>query len=185
MKNFKLTDEHVKRCLAGALGFIIGGTCVGLISNLKIGDKDQSTHSSNISTVEEEFRAKDLIVAECANADGEENLYILKPSPNVSTVSIYDEYHNDFTAWYNLHASTEEHNRSYCPDYVHINNGDAQPLFNYLAEDEIKKISDSNGIITTSGLDAIQERIQREYKEKNKKSITKKLSENSTTNTNN
>lgn len=42
------------------------------------------------------------------------------------------------------------------------------PLFNYLTDEEKQEASDMNGIITTSELDEISERINEEYKEKAK-----------------
>ena len=53
-----------------------------------------------------------------------------------------------------------------CGTYIHFD--ECYPLFNYLTDEEKQEASDMNGIITTSELDEISERINEEYKEKAK-----------------
>lgn len=118
--------------------------------------------------VEEEFELEDLIVMENEDNYNETSLCILDDSNHSG---ICEEYHHSFEAWYNLHEDGR-HTDS-CLHYIHFYEG--EPLFNYLTEEEKQEVIDANGIITTSQLDKISDRINSEYKENNSpKTLTKK-----------
>jgi len=51
-------------------------------------------------------------------------------------------------------------------DNILIYFDECYPLFNNLTEEEQNEASENNGIFTTSELDEISERINKEYKEK-------------------
>lgn len=110
---------------------------------------------------EENFALKDLVVMEDTNIDNDTSLYILKEGV---TSGIYEEYHHNFHAWYRMHE--EGKHSEICGTYIHFD--ECYPLFNYLTDEEKQEASDMNGIITTSELDEISERINEEYKEKAK-----------------
>ncbi len=208
MKKVNFNKDLIVRVISGGLGFVLAGT-IGyetgkLNSKLDTDSIDSSIVSEylegyvkkrksledDIEKLEEEkeelgrnktFEIMKLVVTEYARKDGESTLYILEPSLS-NIEKFYYEYHDNFQAIYKAHDYTEEHIFDFCPKYVHITN--VQPLFNYLNDDELKRISQSYGKVTITDLDSIQDRIRHEYQENNKKKPTKKLSENSTKNIN-
>lgn len=105
------------------------------------------------------FEMSDLIVIENTNVNGETEIYILRHSCD----DIYREYHNNFRAFYRLHSDNEEHESYICNQVVHFDEG--QPLFNYLTNEEIARLSINGGEITTSELDEILIRLRNEYHE--------------------
>lgn len=118
----------------------------------------------------ETFDVSDLIVIERTMTDGKSNLFILYPKDN----SIYYEYHNSFKAWCKLHDHTEEHVHGFCSEYVHFSDG--EPLFDYLTDDEIEKITRNCGKVTTLDLDKILIRMRNDYQEKlSKENYSKSL----------
>lgn len=125
--------------------------------------KDLEKKKENLK-VQEKYALKDLVVMENRNISNDTSLYILKEE----TVSgIYEEYHHNFHAWYKMHEEGEH--TDICGTYIHFD--ECYPLFNFLTEDELHEASENNGIFTTSGLDKISERINKEYKEKNNDKI--------------
>ncbi len=116
----------------------------------------------------EEFDIDDLIVMENVNDKGESNLYILYNSTN----SFYHEYHHLFQAWYRMHPYHQEHTLDSCPTYVHFDEG--EPLFNYLNDEEINKLTENGGVFTTIELDEILNRLRNEYKQNQEKEHSKK-----------
>lgn len=113
---------------------------------------------------EENLALKDLVVMENRNISNDTSLYILKEE---TTSGIYEEYHHNFHAWYKMHEEGEH--TDICGTYIHFD--ECYPLFNYLTEEEQNEASVNNGIFTTSELDEISERINKEYKEKNNNKI--------------
>lgn len=105
---------------------------------------------------------------ENVNDNGESNLYIL----NHSTEGIYHEYRDLFRAWYRMHPYTQEHILDFCPQYVHFDEG--EPLFNYLNDEEINKLTENGGVFTTIELDEILNRLRNEYKQNQEKEHSKK-----------
>ena len=194
MKKINFNKDLIVRVISGGLGFVLAGT-IGyetgkLNSKLDTDSVDSSIVSKSleddIKKLEEEkeelgrnktFEIMKLVVTEYARKDREPTLYILEPSLS-NIEKFYYEYHDNFQAIYKAHDYTEEHIFDFCPKYVHITN--VQPLFNYLDDDELKRISQSHGKVTVTDLDSIQDRIRHEYQENNKKKTTKKLSENNT-----
>ena len=116
------------------------------------------------------FDINKLTVIENDNINNESNLYILCQS---AIGSIYNEYHGLFNAFYRLHSDTpQDHMHDFCPTYVHFDEG--EPLFNYLNNEEIKKVIENNGYFTTIELDEILNRLRKEYKENQSKENYKK-----------
>ena len=186
MKKNKSTDVATTIFVAGILTFVIGG--IGVMFGRENAEKalsdddnisfdeyleeyieERSALEKEIDTLMKQkealensktFDVDDLIVIEHTNVDSESNLFILSSSYGDG---IYREYHDDFKAWYKLHEPTNEHTFDFCCEYVHFDEG--QPLFYYLNDEEITKISRNGGKTTTSDLDLILGRIRREYQE--------------------
>lgn len=118
----------------------------------------------------EEFDIDDLIVMENVNDKGESNLYILHNYSN--SPDTYFEYHHLFKAWYRMHPYHQEHILDFCPTYVHFDEG--EPLFNYLNDEEINKLTENDGVFTTIELDEILNRLRNEYKQNQEKEHSKK-----------
>ena len=186
MKNMKINEKLMTRIVSGGLSIVLVAT--GFV----IGKLDSKNQNSNVnaekivneyleeyiaerSSLEEEiekllkqkemlkqsktFDVQDLVVMKHTKYDNQTDLYIVYPSPGSG---IYSEYHGDFQAWYNLHEHTEEHVHDFCSDYVHFYEG--RPLFDYLTQEEIEKVENNGGKITTVELDRILQRIREESK---------------------
>lgn len=125
--------------------------------------KDLEKKKENLKD-QEKYALKDLVVMENRNISNDTSLYILKEE---TTSGIYEEYNHNFHAWYKMHEEGEH--TDICGTYIHFD--ECYPLFNYLTEEEQNEASENNGIFTTSELDEISERINKEYKEKNNDKI--------------
>ncbi len=119
----------------------------------------QKKQLQNVQT----FDMADLIVMENTNVNNESDLYILCTT---HIGGIYDEYHDDFTAWYRMHPDSDKHSEI-CANYIHFD--ECQPLFNYLTDEEIKTLTINGGKVTTLELDQILVRIRSEYKKRSSK----------------
>lgn len=186
MKNIKINEKLMTRIVSGGLSIVLVAT------GFYIGKLDSKNQNSNVnadkianeyledyiaerSKLEDEienllkqkemlkqsktFDVKDLVVMKHTKYDNQTDLYIVYPSPGSGK---YSEYHDDFQAWYNLHEYTEEHVQSFCSEYVHFYEG--RPLFDYLTPEEIEKVENNGGKITTVELDQILQRIREESK---------------------
>lgn len=205
MKNIKINEKLMTRIVSGGLSLVLvaSGFALGkLDSKNNSSSKDNNASSDEFvneyledyitkrSTLEQEiekllkqkeelqnsktFDVNDLIVIEHTTADSQSDLFILHSS---GTGGIYFEYHNNFKAWYKLHDYTEEHVQSFCSEYVHFNEG--EPLFNYLTDEEIEKITGNGGKITTLDLDQILNRMRNEYQEQlSQKNYSRSLTNN-------
>ena len=205
MKNIKKNEKLMTRIVSGGLSLVLvaSGFALGkLDSKNNSSSKDNNASSDEFvneyledyitkrSTLEQEiekllkqkeelqnsktFDVNDLIVIEHTTADSQSDLFILH---SFGTDGIYYEYHNNFKAWYKLHDYTEEHVQDFCSEYVHFNEG--EPLFNYLTDEEIEKITGNGGIITTLDLDQILNRMRNEYQEQlSQKNYSRSLTNN-------
>ena len=205
MKNIKINEKLMTRIVSGGLSLVLvaSGFALGkLDSKNNSSSKDNNASSDEFvneyledyitkrSTLEQEiekllkqkeelqnsktFDVNDLIVIEHTTADSQSDLFILHSS---GTGGIYFEYHNNFKAWYKLHDYTEEHVQDFCSEYVHFNEG--EPLFNYLTDEEIEKITGNGGKITTLDLDQILNRMRNEYQEQlSQKNYSRSLTNN-------
>lgn len=205
MKNIKKNEKLVTRIVSGGLSLVLvaSGFALGkLDSKNNNSSKDNNASSDEFvneyledyitkrSTLEQEienllkqkeelqdsktFDIEDLIVIEHTKADGQSNLFILYSS---GIDGIYHEYHKNFSAWYRLHDDTEEHVYDFCPEYVHFNEG--EPLFNYLTDEEIEKITSNGGKTTILDLDQILNRMRNEYQEQlSQKTCSRSLTNN-------
>lgn len=177
MKKIKVNEKLMSRIVSGGLSLVLvaSGFALGKFSSKNNNSNDEylQEYIAERSTLEQEieellrqkeelqksetFDVSDLIVIEHTMTDGKSNLFILYPKNN----SIYYEYHNSFKAFYKLHDYTEEHVHGFCSEYVHFSDG--EPLFDYLTDDEIEKITKNGGKITTLDLDKILIRMRNDY----------------------
>ena len=103
------------------------------------------------------FYLSELIVVTPTEENRLDNVYILDGNG-----PFYYEYHDEFKAFYNLHAKNDEHTYDFCPDYVHLY-GETDLLFDYLTDEEIEKVNSRGGEITTLELDEIENRLRSDY----------------------
>ncbi len=129
--------------------------------------KEQKKQLQNV----EVFDINKLTVIENNDINNESNLYILCQS---LVDCIYDEYHGLFRAYYRLDPNTtpQDHVNDFCPVFIHFDEG--EPLFNYLTDEEMKKLTENGGTFTTTELDEILNRLRKEYKENQNKDTYKK-----------
>lgn len=119
---------------------------------------EQIDHLKNSRT----FNIKKLMVIECTDINGQNNLYILECQNG-----IYDscrEYHHLFRAIYCSKGNNcvpEKNHESIDTVYFH----EGKLLLYYLTSEEEKNISQNSGKITISELDTILNRIRTEYQE--------------------
>lgn len=198
MKNIKRNEKLMTRIVSGGLSLVLVafGFALGKFDSKNNASSDEVVNEyledyiTKRSTLEQEierllkqteelqnsetFDVCDLIVIEHTTVDGQPDLFILR---SVGSGGIYHEYHNNFSAWYRLHDYTEEHVQDFCSEYVHFNEG--EPLFNYLTDEEIEKISSNGGKITTLDLDQILNRMRNEYQEQlSQKNYSRSLTNN-------
>ncbi len=198
MKNIRINEKLKTRIISGGLSLVLVASGFGLG---KLDSKDNNSSKNNSTKFmidnelvdkyltdyitkreelekdinslvkqkeelkkEETFDVKNLIVIENSNINNKTNLYIL-------CTTTYDgicyEYHNDFEAWYRMHPKSEH--LSICSEYIHFD--ECEPLFNYLTDEEIKKITSNGGKIITSDLDKILVRIRADYQKQKSKSL--------------
>jgi len=102
----------------------------------------------------EGFNAQQLFVMEGSNINDESNLYILNQiGPNSN---LYEEYHGLFGMYYGMDFSNCN---VYYYKYADFNR--FQPLTNYLTEDEMARLVNTNGKISSSELDVVLNRIRK------------------------
>ena len=191
INNIKFNKKLMNKIIAGGLSLtlIAGGVGYTLgrsssknsnsknnnINNEKVIDKYLKEYTTKRSKLEQEieelskqkeelensetFNLYDLIVTELT-FNNKSNLFILKRS---FSNDIYNEYHNEFSAWFDKEEDTAPF-----PEFAHFDKG--EPLASYLTEDELDEIGKNNGEITTQELDKILKNIRGDYKEK----LTKK-----------
>ncbi len=191
INNIKFNKKLMNKIIAGGLSLtlIAGGVGYTLgrsssknsnsknnnINNEKVIDKYLKEYTTKRSKLEQEieelskqkeelensetFNLYDLIVTELT-FNNKSNLFILKRS---FSNDIYNEYHNEFSAWFDKKEDTAPF-----PEFAHFDKG--EPLASYLTEDELDEIGRNNGEITTQELDKIIKNIRKDYKEK----LTKK-----------
>lgn len=191
INNIKFNKKLMNKIIAGGLSLtlIAGGVGYTLgrsssknsnsknnnINNEKVIDKYLKEYTTKRSKLEQEieelskqkeelensetFNLYDLIVTELT-FNNKSNLFILKRS---FSNDIYNEYHNEFSAWFDKKEDTAPF-----PEFAHFDKG--EPLASYLTEDELDEIGRNNGEITTQELDKILKNIRKDYKEK----LTKK-----------
>lgn len=191
INNIKFNKKLMNKIIAGGLSLtlIAGGVGYKLgrsssknsnsknnnINNEKVIDKYLKEYTTKRSKLEQEieelskqkeelensetFNLYDLIVTELT-FNNKSNLFILKRS---FSNDIYNEYHNEFSAWFDKKEDTAPF-----PEFAHFDKG--EPLASYLTEDELDEIGRNNGEITTQELDKILKNIRKDYKEK----LTKK-----------
>lgn len=168
--------------IAGGVGYTLGRSSSknsnsknNNINNEKVIDKYLKEYTTKRSKLEQEieelskqkeelensetFNLYDLIVTELT-FNNKSNLFILKRS---FSNDIYNEYHNEFSAWFDKKEDTAPF-----PEFAHFDKG--EPLASYLTEDELDEIGRNNGEITTQELDKILKNIRDDYKE----NLTKK-----------
>ena len=191
INNIKFNKKLMNKIIAGGLSLtlIAGGVGYTLgrsssknsnsknnnINNEKVINKYLKEYTTKRSKLEQEieelskqkeelensetFNLYDLIVTELT-FNNKSNLFILKRS---FSNDIYNEYHNEFSAWFDKKEDTAPF-----PEFAHFDKG--EPLASYLTEDELDEIGRNNGEITTQELDKIIKNIRKDYKEK----LTKK-----------
>lgn len=191
INNIKFNKKLMNKIIAGGLSLtlIAGGVGYTLgrsssknsnsknnnINNEKVINKYLKEYTTKRSKLEQEieelskqkeelensetFNLYDLIVTELT-FNNKSNLFILKRS---FSNDIYNEYHNEFSAWFDKKEDTAPF-----PEFAHFDKG--EPLASYLTEDELDEIGRNNGEITTQELDKILKNIRKDYKEK----LTKK-----------
>lgn len=191
INNIKFNKKLMNKIIAGGLSLtlIAGGVGYTLgrsisknsnsknnnINNEKVINKYLKEYTTKRSKLEQEieelskqkeelensetFNLYDLIVTELT-FNNKSNLFILKRS---FSNDIYNEYHNEFSAWFDKEEDTAPF-----PEFAHFDKG--EPLASYLTEDELDEIGRNNGEITTQELDKILKNIRKDYKEK----LTKK-----------
>lgn len=191
INNIKFNKKLMNKIIAGGLSLtlIAGGVGYTLgrsssknsnsknnnINNEKVIDKYLKEYTTKRSKLEQEieelskqkeelensetFNLYDLIVTELT-FNNKSNLFILKRS---FSNDIYNEYHNEFSAWFDKKEDTAPF-----PEFAHFDKG--EPLASYLTEDELDEIGRNNGEITTQELDKILKNIRGDYKE----NLTKK-----------
>lgn len=191
MKNVKINQKFLTKIIASGLSLTLVAGGIGYTIG-RVNSKNSNSKSNNINTektinkyleeyttkrlmLEQEiekltkqkellensqtFNINTLIVSEL-KFNNKSNLFILKSS---IASDIYDEYHDEFLAWFDKEEATAPF-----PEYVHFDNG--EPLVNYLTDDELEEIGKNGGKITTQELDKILKNIRNDYKEK----LTKK-----------
>lgn len=191
INNIKFNKKLMNKIIAGGLSLtlIAGGVGYTLgrsssknsnsknnnINNEKVIDKYLKEYTTKRSKLEQEieelskqkkelensetFNLYDLIVTELT-FNNKSNFFILKRS---FSNDIYNEYHNEFSAWFDKKEDTAPF-----PEFAHFDKG--EPLASYLTEDELDEIGRNNGEITTQELDKILKNIRDDYKE----NLTKK-----------
>ena len=191
INNIKFNKKLMNKIIAGGLSLtlIAGGVGYTLgrsssknsnsknnnINNEKVINKYLKEYTTKRSKLEQEieelskqkeelensetFNLYDLIVTELT-FNNKSNLFILKRS---FSNDIYNEYHNEFSAWFDKKEDTAPF-----PEFAHFDKG--EPLASYLTEDELDEIGRNNGEITTQELDKILKNIRGDYKE----NLTKK-----------
>lgn len=191
INNIKFNKKLMNKIIAGGLSLtlIAGGVGYTLgrsssknsnsknnnINNEKVINKYLKEYTTKRSKLEQEieelskqkeelensetFNLYDLIVTELT-FNNKSNFFILKRS---FSNDIYNEYHNEFSAWFDKKEDTAPF-----PEFAHFDKG--EPLASYLTEDELDEIGRNNGEITTQELDKILKNIRDDYKE----NLTKK-----------
>lgn len=119
---------------------------------------------------ERTFHLNDLIVGEIVENDGSKELYIFDTSSNTG---IFNEIHDDFNAWFNLHDKNDEHDHMVCASYYHIYQENISLLALLLNDDELEEIRNNDGKLKTSQADKILERIREEYHSSDKLRLNK------------
>ena len=190
INNIKFNKKLINKIIAGGLSLtlIAGGVGYTLgrsssknsnsknnnINNEKVINKYLKEYTTKRSKLEQEieelskqkkelensetFDLDDLIVTELT-FNNKSNLFILYTFSS----PIYQEYNNEFSAWFDKKEDTAPF-----PEYAHFDKG--EPLASYLTEDELDEIGRNNGKVTTQELDKILKNIRKDYKEK----LTKK-----------
>lgn len=142
---------------------------LGSYGIIKYTEHDENITEENLTEDtknNEKFDLKDLIVWETKDIAGESHIYILEET---NTDNIFEEYHHNFKA---IAGTMVKENLSN-PGEVYVTLDEYEPLYIYLTNEEQEKAS--NGVITTSELDNISNRLNTEYKENvSAKTLTKK-----------